>query len=99
MKNDHDTGTDENSFMIGQALSGRHLLDSPMEASSYQGAARFNGAGDTQGYTAPRPLPRPAMRRMDHRSMSERFSAPERPQSPPPERRAAASAPPVKQAA
>jgi hypothetical protein len=37
MNNDHDTGTDNNSFVIGQALSGRHLLDSPMEAAGYQG--------------------------------------------------------------
>jgi hypothetical protein len=99
MNNDHDAGTDENSFVIGQALSGRHLLDSPMEASGYQGAARFNGTSDTQGYTAPRPLSRPALRRMDHRSMSERFGTPERPQSPAIERRTAAAAPSAKQAA
>jgi hypothetical protein len=98
MNNDHDTGTDDNSFVIGQALSGRHLLDSPMEASSYQGAARYNGAGDTQGYTAPRPPLRPALRRMDHRSMSERFAAPEHPQAAVIERRTVASAPPAKQA-
>ena len=80
MNNDHDTKTDDSSFVIGQALSGRHLLDSPLETSSYQGASHFNGAGDTQGYTAPRPLPRPPLRRMDHRGMSERFAIPERPQ-------------------
>jgi hypothetical protein len=106
MNNDHDAGTDDNSFVIGQALSGRHLLDSPMEASAYQGAARFNG-GDTHGYpTTPRPLARPPLRRMDHRAMSERFAAPERPQPEPQsqpqppviERRTVAAAPPVKQA-
>ena len=104
MNNDHDTKTDDSSFVIGQALSGRHLLDSPLETSSYQGASHFNGASDTQGYTAPRPLPRPPLRRMDHRGMSERFAIPERPQpqsqpQPPAiERRTVAAAPPAKQA-
>jgi hypothetical protein len=104
MNNDHDTGTEDNSFVIGQALSGRHLLDSPLEASSYQGAARFNVA-DTHSYSnSPRTLPRPPLRRMDHRGMSERFAAPERPQ-PQPEppaierRTVAAPPPPVKQTA
>ena len=102
MNNDHDTGSDNNSFVIGQALSGRHLLDSPMEASGYQGAARFNG-GDTHGYpSTPRPLSRPPLRRMDHRSMSERFAAPERSQLQPQasviERRTVAAAPVAKQA-
>ena len=72
MNNDRDTGPDDSSFIIGQALSGRHLLDSPMETSSYQGASRYNG-GESQGY-APRPLPRPPMRRMDHRGMPDRCS-------------------------
>jgi hypothetical protein len=97
MNNDHDARTDDNSFVIGQALSGRHLLDSPLEASSYQGAAGFNGA-DTHGYAnTSRSLSRPPLRRMDHRGMSERFAAPERPQPPAIERRTVATAPPVKQ--
>ena len=53
MNNDHDTRTDDSSFVIGQALSGRHLLDSPLETSSYQGASHFNGAGDTRLHRPP----------------------------------------------
>jgi hypothetical protein len=100
MNNDHDTGKDDNAFMIGQALSGRHLLDSPLDTSSYQGATRFNGAGDTQGYSAPRSLSRPPLRRMDHRSMTERFSTPERPHPAVVERSSIAvtATPPVRQA-
>jgi hypothetical protein len=106
MNNDHDTRTDNSSFVIGQALSGRHLLDSPLDASSYQGAGRFNGADDPHSYSnTPRPLSRPPLRRMDHRGMSERFAAPERPQPQQPqpqpaviERRTVAAAPPVKHA-
>ena len=82
MNNDHDTGPDDNSFVIGQALSGRHLLDSPMEASSYQGSARFNGTARQRLLQHPRPMPRAPLRRMDHRGMSERFATPERPQPP-----------------
>jgi hypothetical protein len=101
MNNDHDAGPDESSFVIGQALSGRHLLDSPMETSSYQGTARYNG-GESQGYS-PRPLPRPPMRRMDHRGMPDRIATPERPQAQPQtppaiDRRSAAAAPLVRQA-
>ncbi len=79
MNNDRDTGPDDSSFVIGQALSGRHLLDSPMETSSYQGSPRYTGT-DVSGYS-PRPMPRAPLRRMDHRGMSERFSTPERPQT------------------
>jgi hypothetical protein len=110
MNNDRDTGPDDNSFIIGQALSGRHLLDSPMETSSYQGSPRYNGA-DVNGYS-PRPMPRAPLRRMDQRGMSERFATPERPQTqtqaqpqaplqPQPaaiDRRTAAAAPLVRQA-
>lgn len=81
MNNDRDTAPDDSSFIIGQALTGRHLLDSPMETSSYQGSPRYNGA-DSNGYS-PRPMPRAPLRRMDHRGMSERFAAPERPQTQP----------------
>ena len=80
MNNDRDTGPDDSSFVIGQALSGRHLLDSPMETSSYQGSPRYTGT-DVSGYS-PRPMPRAPLRRMDHRGMSERFATPERPQTP-----------------
>jgi hypothetical protein len=98
MNNDRDTGNDDSSFVIGQALSGRHLLDSPQEASSYHGAMRFSGAGDTHDYAgASRSLPRPPLRRVDHRSMSERFSAPERPQSQPPAVKRSTAALPVTQ--
>jgi hypothetical protein len=98
MNNDRDTGPDDSSFVIGQALSGRHLLDSPMETSSYQGSPRYTGT-DVSGYS-PRPMPRAPLRRMDHRGMSERFATPERPQTqaqPDPQPRPAA-APLVRQA-
>lgn len=106
MNNDRDTGPDDSSFVIGQALSGRHLLDSPMEASSYQGSPRYNGT-DTHGYS-PRPMPRAPLRRQDQRGMSERFTTPERPQALPQaqtkpqpaaiDRRSVAAAPLVRQA-
>jgi hypothetical protein len=102
MNNDHNTGNDDNAFMIGQALSGRHLLDSPLEASSFQGSTRFNGDGASRGHSgAPRPLPRPPIRRTESRGMAERPSAPESPQSPQfpqpvIDRRAVAAAAPVR---
>ena len=99
MNNDHNTGNDDNAFMIGQALSGRHLLDSPLEASSFQGSTRFNGDGASRGHSgAPRPLPRPPIRRTESRGMAERPSAPESPQFPQPviDRRAVAAAAPVR---
>jgi hypothetical protein len=93
MNNDHNTGNDDNAFMIGQALSGRHLLDSPLEASPFQGSTRFNGDGASRGHSnTPRPLPRPPMRRMESRGMAERPPVSELPQ-PVIEQRAVAAAP------
>jgi hypothetical protein len=84
MNNDSNTGNDDNAFMIGQALSGRHLLDSPLEASSFQDSTRFS---------TPRSLPRPPMRRAESRGMAER--PPASPQFPQPvlDQRAVAAAP------
>ena len=68
MNNDQNTGNDNGSFMIGQALSGRYLLDSPLDASSYQGSPRFNDGSDIRSYSkTPCQLSRPPMRGMAER--------------------------------
>ncbi|UEM19660.1 hypothetical protein JL100_021570 [Skermanella mucosa] len=78
MKDDQNSGNDNGPYLLGQALSGRHLLDSPGSSSGIDNAGARRPDGDTY-LRSSRPLPRRPNRRIDPRGLGDRPTAPDRP--------------------
>ena len=78
MKDDQNSGKDNGSYLLGQALSGRHLLDSPGPSSGIDNGGVRRPAGDTY-LRGPRPLPRRPNRRIDPRGLGDRPTVTDRP--------------------
>ncbi|QQP90786.1 hypothetical protein IGS68_06050 [Skermanella sp. TT6] len=76
MKDDQNSGKDNGSYLLGQALSGRHLLDSPGSSSGIDSGGK-RPDGDTY-LRSPRPLPRRPNRRIDPRGLADRPAAADR---------------------
>ncbi|WP_158046725.1 hypothetical protein [Skermanella pratensis] len=77
MKDDQNSGKDNGPYLLGQALSGRHLLDSPGPSNDIDNAGPRRPDGDTY-LRSPRPLPRRPNRRIDPRGLSDRPIGPDR---------------------
>ncbi|WP_157619556.1 hypothetical protein [Skermanella stibiiresistens] len=70
MNDDQNSGKDDAPQLLGQALTGRHLLDTPGPTGGSPGSPRFDG--DTYPRVSRPPPPRRPNRRIDPRGLDQR---------------------------